>query len=301
MKKIIKTYLPIAISALFMVVYVSLIGITITLTIDENALAIEPNVWIWLVTTAILVFLILLEMILYMIHAIKNKDLENNGLWVAFIYLFNVFIIPYYHLKHVIKDENVKLKTKVYVGMMILACFIGAFLPKYLFIPNQDIEETVFENETYKTPDNKTEFTVSSAFLLTEVGEYDLYLKDTKRQINMGVFTYSLSEYQTTPEEILKEQVDFILETREQAEVISEETKNLIDGKTITTKTLTGTKNNSKCNYQLSVITTTNNEDYAVFIIQVTLEEDYENYKEELMKILYDTKIETEKNEEEVL
>ena len=264
MKKIIKTYLPIAISALFMVVYVSLIGITITLTIDENALAIEPNVWIWLVTTAILVFLILLEMILYMIHAIKNKDLENNGLWVAFIYLFNVFIIPYYHLKHVIKDENVKLKTKVYVGMMILACFIGAFL-------------------------------------LTEVGEYDLYLKDTKRQINMGVFTYSLSEYQTTPEEILKEQVDFILETREQAEVISEETKNLIDGKTITTKTLTGTKNNSKCNYQLSVITTTNNEDYAVFIIQVTLEEDYENYKEELMKILYDTKIETEKNEEEVL
>ncbi|MBE6147356.1 MAG: hypothetical protein E7168_03355 [Firmicutes bacterium] len=299
MKKAIKTYFPFAISILFMIAYVSLVVITILLTLKENVVFLEPNIWFLYISIFISVPIILIEMIIYMIHAIKNKELKNNGLWVALIYIFNVFVIPYYHLKYVIKDEKTTIKTKIYILIMVLACLIGAFIPRYLVEVTNNTNQVV-ENKIFNTPDGIFELNMPSSYNLKEVGTYDLYLSDSKRQINTGVFTYSLSKYQTTKQEILDEQVNFILETREETSIIEEKTNNLPDGKLINTKRLIGTKDNNKCVYQLSVITTINNPDYAVFIIQVTLEEDYKEYEEELNKILYDSKIISECKKEEL-
>ena len=55
------------------------------------------------------------EIIIYMIHAIRHKEIKNNAICAVLIYLLNVIYIPCYCLKHVSKDENYKIKNTIYI------------------------------------------------------------------------------------------------------------------------------------------------------------------------------------------
>ena len=52
-----------------------------------------------------------------MIHAIKNKELKNNALWLLNLYLFNLFVMPYYYYKHMLKVDDVLEKM---IAMLII-------------------------------------------------------------------------------------------------------------------------------------------------------------------------------------
>ncbi|MCR5146108.1 MAG: hypothetical protein K6B70_01995, partial [Clostridia bacterium] len=59
------------------------------------------------------------EIIYYMIKAIKIKNLKNVGLHIAGIYLLNVFYIPCFCLNHIHKDSKAKIKNFIYVLLSV--------------------------------------------------------------------------------------------------------------------------------------------------------------------------------------
>lgn len=60
------------------------------------------------------------EILMYMIHAIKNKEIKNNAICAVLIYILNVIYIPCYCLKNVSKDGNYKIKNTIYASISIV-------------------------------------------------------------------------------------------------------------------------------------------------------------------------------------
>lgn len=104
----IKKYYPMAIS----IIYIVFSGYIIGASINENFYVInEPFIIsLYMIFFLIMTIALPLEIIIFMIHLAKNKELNNRGLWLFMIYVFNVFIIPYYNLKYVVKEKILKLK-----------------------------------------------------------------------------------------------------------------------------------------------------------------------------------------------
>ena len=123
----IKKYYPMAIS----MIYIVFSGYIIGASINENFYVINEPFIISLYMIFILVMIVVLplEIIIFMIHSAKNSELNNRGLWLLMIYVFNVFIIPYYNLKYVVKEKNVKAKMIVFIILSVLATIGGAIIP----------------------------------------------------------------------------------------------------------------------------------------------------------------------------
>jgi len=93
------------------------------------------------ILTILLVIGIWAEIIGFIIHAVKNKELKNNGLWVALIYFFNIFIIPYYNLKYVFKEKKLKLKMTIFsvliVSIIVIVSIVMTFTYNNYYRYNQ--------------------------------------------------------------------------------------------------------------------------------------------------------------------
>lgn len=74
------------------------------------------------------------EIIYYMIKAIKIKDLKNIGLHIAGIYLLNIFYIPCFCLKYIHKDGKAKIKNIIYV-LVSVGMFVAAFSTIFMLQP----------------------------------------------------------------------------------------------------------------------------------------------------------------------
>lgn len=98
-----------------------IIGINNYDTMDEVSFGIMLFL---LLIELILTFAVLGEMIYAIIKAAKNENLENKALHIVAIYFLNLFYIPCFLLKHVSKEENVKVKNIVYISITIVLFFI---------------------------------------------------------------------------------------------------------------------------------------------------------------------------------
>ncbi len=72
----------------------------------------------------IFIILIFVEMIYHIVIAAQDKEDKNNILHAIFCYLFNIFYIPCYRLKYVVKDKNYKIKNIIYLISSILLYII---------------------------------------------------------------------------------------------------------------------------------------------------------------------------------
>lgn len=90
-------YYPIITAMLFMFVYSALFCMMITERIDLIDNAFIRMILLLFVT----VIAVLVEMVVFMVYAFKN-----NVLWGILIYFFNVFIIPYYTIKYIVKENK---------------------------------------------------------------------------------------------------------------------------------------------------------------------------------------------------
>ena len=116
----IKKYYPMVVSILFVGIYSLIIGATVT----ENIYLLENDssyMIILFILGLLFIIAIWVEIIGFIVHAAKN----NNGIWALWIYLFNVFIIPYYNLKYVIKEKEVAVQMTVFVCLLILSIVGG--------------------------------------------------------------------------------------------------------------------------------------------------------------------------------
>ena len=101
--KFIKKYYPMMVSTLFLGIYSLFVGAVFT----QNTYLLEtdlPIMNVLAMLAILLVIVVCIEIVGFIIHAVKN----NYGIWGLWIYLFNIFIIPYYNLKYVVKKEDNK-------------------------------------------------------------------------------------------------------------------------------------------------------------------------------------------------
>ena len=113
----IKKYYPMLISIVFLSTYSLTVGAVLIDNFDEsNTIILAP---LFLSTVGIWA-----EIIGFIIHAAKNKELKNNVLWAFLIYFFNIFIIPYYHLKYIVKEKKIISKMIIFIVLLLLSVYI---------------------------------------------------------------------------------------------------------------------------------------------------------------------------------
>lgn len=122
----IKKYYPMVISILFFGIY-SLLAVTVFTDNDSFFDNTSLFMNIFFIFALLLIIVIWAEIIGFMIHAVKNK----NGLWALWIYLFNIFVFPYYNLKYVYKEKSVSTQMCVFAFLMFFSIIISVFVVKY--------------------------------------------------------------------------------------------------------------------------------------------------------------------------
>ena len=198
MKKFIKLYWPISISILFMFI----IGILIGTTFYGDALFEYDLIGFSLVLyTLILVIVIYAEMIYFMVKACKCNEIKNKVLWCLSLYLFNVFVFPYFNLKYICKNKNNKISMIVFILLIIASIILGINITCNV--------EKKYVNKYITIEEDDVLIKFSGNYRKTKIGDYDFYIKDSKRQINIGGFIYDEDD-NTTPSKILSERKSWI-------------------------------------------------------------------------------------------
>ena len=123
MIEFLKTYIPMVISMLYFWVF-------------SFILSVAFNGWAFFEDSMLIVFLLVviigisfIEWIYFTIQAATSKTLKDKALWIVLIYLFNMFIIPYYNFKHVIKVKKLEENMIIYISLSIFMVILGILIP----------------------------------------------------------------------------------------------------------------------------------------------------------------------------
>ena len=116
----IKTYFPMVLSSLFLLVYTTLMILVFT-----NKMYKFDNEPLLMATFFIIIILFIIEWIYFMINAATNKKVDNKGLWVFLIYMLNVFVIPYYNFKYNGSENDLTNNVLIYIIISLICIIIG--------------------------------------------------------------------------------------------------------------------------------------------------------------------------------
>ena len=274
MIKYFKLYFPIFLLTLFYIVFGILLGsIPYMETSSINSLD------CLYICCIIVTILFLIEWVCFIVHAARNKELNNNVFWAMMIYFFNIFVMAYYDFKYVIKVKKVNVCVFVYTIITIISFLVGYFIPKNVIVPSNmilysdDENISIVVNGYYEKRD--------------DVGQYDLYVSDYIRNINMGVFIYN-EEDDTSLFQIMIDREDWINSARENAKMIDSFSINSRD-KSIESVTYLASLDNKDYVYHISAVEFMKTGDIINTII-ITLDDNYDKYKDEFRKIVMDIK-----------
>ena len=282
MVKFLKKYIPMIISILFFFIYSGLISLVF---IDPSTIVESTtNYIVYMVLMFSIIIIFIIEMIFFIVKAATNKNMKDNALWAVLIYLFNVFIIPYYNFKYVVKSKKIKIDMIIYISLSVIALILGFITPK-LILKTDNIS---IENKLYLEKDDVEFKFVGNYVEEKNIGDYDLYASDYDRLINIGIYIYD-EEYDVTLDEIQKLNSEYIQESRENAKLVHAYTKKM-DDRNILSEEINAKYEGSLFTYKISTVEF-KEYDYILNIIMVTFEEDFELYKEELDQFLLDIKI----------
>lgn len=282
MIKFLKKYIPMIISILFFFIYSGLISLVF---IDPSTIVESTtNYIVYMVLMFSIIIIFIIEMIFFIVKAATNKNMKDNALWAVLIYLFNVFIIPYYNFKYVVKSKKIKIDMAIYISLSVIALILGFITPK-LILKTDNIS---IENKLYLQKDDVEFKFIGNYVEEKNIGDYDLYASDYDRLINIGIYIYD-EEYDVTLDEIQKLNSEYIQESRENAKLVHAYTKKM-DDRNILSEEINAKYEGSLFTYKISTVEF-KEYDYILNIIMVTFEEDFELYKEELDQFLLDIKI----------
>ena len=227
------------------------------------------------IVTAILVIAIYGAMIYLIIHAANNKNLKNRMLWCFGIYFLNVFIMPYYYLKYVCNEKKIKMKMLTFAAISLFV-FAGCMSVSIIIDGNYN------DGPLYIIEDD-IKLTFPSTYRKNNVGEYDFYVKDKKRNINFGGFVYDEDDNDTV-DAIMRSRDNWIRTSREDVVTLNGYKIDTFD-RVIDVKIYIATNNGIKNIYYISTVEFKH---YDVFVntLGVNLYEDDLNYKDEFIEIL---------------
>ncbi len=247
----------------------------------------------------IIMMIIDIVLVIYFVKYIIKNNINNKILWIILIIIFNIFIIPYFYMKYIEKEDKILFNSLLYiVPLFIYIISFGYGLYVYNDLYSQKIKEQKIIEETrkyYNTKDNKTTFTFKYGYEKKDVGEYDLYVINRDKGIVFSAFTYNIIDYeQRTPNEYLIKGIEDIKAGKKNFLEFSKKKEIKGDNYLITTVSYEGeaevkTKNKvstSDCIYKLSTITFDSDPNYLIFVIEVVTKASYNDYKDELFDIL---------------
>lgn len=272
MKKFIKLYWPMMISISFLIIYGIMIG-----TVFYSETIFENDVFgiIMVILTLLFVIAIYGEMIYFIIKACKNKDLKHKGLWCVGLYLFHIALFPYFNLKYVCGEKKVKSKMFLFVFLVFISLLVGFYIPV--------LADNGYKDRTISIVEDGVKIKFTSGFKEIDVGEFDFYVKDRRRQINFGGFVYDEDDNDTA-NDVMVARDHWIKTTRGTVTIldtITEET----DDSIINTNIYIGTNDGIKNMYYISTVEFKNSNCF-VNVISTYLHDDYLDYKDELLLIL---------------
>lgn len=274
MKNFIKKYWVSVVSILFF----GILGLLMGMIFSSDALFNNDMIGVsTVIVTFLLVIAIYGAMIYLIIHAANNKKIKNNMLWCIGIYFLNVFIMPYYHLKHMCMDKKIKSKMLVFAAISLFT-FSGCMAISIIADSKQNVGPLYIIEDDVK-------FSFPSSYRETSVGEYDVYAKDRKRNINFGAFIYDEDDSDTA-DAIMRSRDNWIKTSREDVVTLRGYKEELYD-RVIDTNIYIATHNGVKNIYYISTIEFKNT-DVFVNTLAINLFEDDLDFQEEFKEILKD-------------
>lgn len=274
-KRLIKLYYPMVISILFVCF------ITFVFIVNLNGVAFDGIIWILLIGCLLFVVGIWAEIIGYMIHAVKNKNLKNKVLWVILIYYLYIFVIPYYHLKYVSKVERV-MKEMIIFGVLIVCSLMVGICCANKYVSKVDDKIIYIMNDS-----KSVQFQFKGSYIKRKVGEYDIYASDKKRGINVGAFVYD-EDNNLSYEEIHNNRVEWLYSARNNVSRVNSYQK-IVNDKEIISEAFYGESQQVKFIYTLTSFEFIG-AGKIVDVIQICYLEDYDNLKDELREIVLSAK-----------
>lgn len=215
----------------------------------------------------------IVEMIYFIIKAAKTKELKNKALHCILIYLFNIFYIPCFSLKHIYKDANYKIKNILYLIITIIL---------YILLNINIISAVTSESpKTYTSNDNSVTLTISDRFKKDESTSYDLYF--AKNDMDFGLYINDNTSY--TSNDLLNKYKEEILEAMKEPKELSNTNHNIKD-RSINTVVYSGIFNNKDYVFSISSIESTKRNNYIVIVIEACLNKNYSSTSKEMEEIL---------------
>lgn len=262
----------------------------IILGINEDAFGF-PVIIILLVLTLFLWF----EIIWHIVVIARNKEDDNRVLHAILSYILNIFYIPCYRLKYIVKDENHKVKNIVYiVGSILLYIVMYVVMMVVIFINvyndnTYDYDKKIKnDNSIYESlpqikyfDNGRVSITLPSNYKIKESDTFDYYA--ISDDATLGIFVYE--NYNYTGKEILDIQTDSLMEKRENPQLISSNTYKS-GSKAIMYNVYNAEYEKYPYTYVLTSIEFDNKPNYIIYAMQITYEENYDSKKVEMKKIL---------------
>lgn len=260
------------------------------LTLEENNFPF--NFFILFMLMFLFVIVIWVEIVGFIIHAVASKDNKNKVIDAILIYLLNVYYIPCYYLKQIVKDTKLAIHNTIYIiiSVFLSLTMLGSMLFGIYQVALYEINYQ--DNNQYQTVVSKDEFVkfeIPYFYKQEKVGDYDLYFSNKESII--GVYLYNNEGL--TKEELIKYHDDFFTDTRDNVTITNTRKYNK-QNKAIISHTLRGKKDGSTNIYLTNVITFDEYPEYVIYVVEICLEEDYDDYKPKFEKIIDDISLNIE-------
>lgn len=245
-----------------------------------------------LIVNVVLLFILIKELI-------KCNDISKGkkALLIILLVLFSLIVMPYIYHKYILKDIVKPNSLIIYFIAIVFLAFVFAFgyrvYNKKIYEEIQKQKELEMKRVTYSEKNNQFSFDFKTSYKQKEVGEYDLYVKDSKRNIVFTAFTYDTSRYeQKNIEEYLLKGVSDIENSKENAKIYKEKKLTELEDRKIYEIVYEGKSEKSDpCIYRISVIQFNSNQGLIEYVVTVTLKEDYPSLEKEINEIINSVKI----------
>lgn len=239
-----------------------------------------------------------LQAVYCMLDAYKNKRVKKNIklFWYIILFLLNIFIVPYYYYRFMKKDKKFKKKSMIYILILLLFSIISIstlniLVNSYETVKLEEKKKKEAKEKVrniYSSNDGRISMTFKLGFKKLDVSEYDLYVRDSKRNLITGVFLYDITNFEEkTPEAVLNKQLEYLKSTRKDINIYKNQSINKIGNKNIYSISVEGkNEDSSDCIYKLSAISFDDNVNNIIYVLQVSINNDYKKYEKELDEIV---------------
>lgn len=246
---------------------------------------------------SIIINAILVINLIRLIASNKEISIVKRIFLIILLIIFSIVVVPYFYDKYVLNKDFKIISLLLYFISIVFLTFVFAFgfNTKIKMTKGKEDFEKKQAKQRIKINENNNlfNFEFKIGYEKSNVGEYDLYVKNKDKNVIFSEFTYDISLYeQKTLEEYLLKGVQDIESSKKDAKIYKEKELKEFDDKKVYTIIYEGkSEKSSPCIYRISTIQLNNAPNYILYTVTITLKEDYEKLAKEIDEIVNSARI----------